>query len=668
MSELSINYKRFDNGLNVDADPDNMDDAELRRADNVILPNKGGFTKRFGVKKVNSTSQASEIGQVIEWMLSNGTAKKLAMVGNNLCVVNSDGSVTVKKALAKSTIGYSTQAVDTTRGITDLLVFVDGNDFYEYGGFDFTTLGATQTITTGKIVKNTPVSTAGTNPGTVGHYYQAKSDLGSIDLKTATYGDTTKWTDVTDSSGVIPDVIRSVTPKDANSNLAPIKKCTMLQWYPTGMRLFAAGNPSEGAALYMCEAGEVNNFKTDTVKLYPAGGSYGAITGMTNMLRSILVSYKTGWRYFSGTTFGSDVTWKSINIPVGSINNEIILTPQSMTFIANNGLYRVDQSILNDDLVVVVQQEFFKNLAEEKIKKYFDNMIYRDNARLVFHDYKIFMACCQTDYHTTDGWQVISRGDIVINDPISQATSNPGTVGRYYQSVSDRGRINTMFESFGDTSKWVDVTPDVATGKPIPGASTAYNNSVLVYDWQQKSFSRFRGWQVNDWVSLYEGKLEFASKNFILQTEYGDNDIDVTTGNVKPVLMDVWTKPYRFGDDSTMHLRKYIKCMYLFAKQYLAEVSGMTINVISDYQENDLTVNLAESLVWGRVWGSIWGFSEAISQRAYFKKDGTRHQIRFSDNSLNNPITIYGIGFDFETLPARGTIIQGGDLIAKYNT
>ena len=735
MADLSINYKRFDKGLNIDTDPDNMDDAELRQADNVMLPAKGGFTRRFGSKKVNATSLAAEVGQVIEWQLSNAQSKLLAMYGNNLCVINSDGTTTLKKTLAAPKIGYSTQAIDIKRGITDLMVFVDGTEFYEYGGFDWTSGAGTKTVTLDMIVKNTPVSTHATLPGIVGNFYKAKSALGSTALGAADYGDTTKWDNVTDSSGVFPDVIRAVaatyagydfttangsqtiavghvvknTPVSTNAspgtvdhfykakvnagyialatadfgnttnwedvtgtvvvNLAPIKKCTMLLWYSTGACLLAAGNPSDAAALYKSLPGEPNNWKTDIERLYPAGGSYGPITGMVMMMRSIIVSYKTGWRHYNGTTLTgatTDVTWKTINIPVGSINNEIALTPQSITFLANDGLYRVDQSILNDDLVVVVQQEFFKNLSVDKVKAYFEAMLYRTKASLIFHDYKLYIAYCQTDYKTSDGYQKIYRGDIVYNSPVSQASANAGTVAHYYQAVADMGRINLMTATFATTAQWTDVTPVENTSTPASGASVAFNNSILVYDWEQKSFTRYRGWQVNDWCALYEGKLMFASKNYVVQANTGYNDVDVTTGSDKGVVMKVITKPYRFGNESTMHLRKYVKRMYLFAKQYLQELSGMTINVISDYVQNDLTVNLAESLIWGRVWGTKWGFTDALTQQADFKKDGTRHQIVFEDASLNNPITIYGIGFDFETLPARATTIQGGDLIGKY--
>ena len=737
MSESSINYKRFDKGLDVDADPDNMDDAALRQGDNIILPPRGGFSKRNGCSKVNEERAGDEIAQVFEWLLSNGRSKKMVMCGKKLCEISEKGKLLPKIELARKTIGYSTQAVDVKRGITDLLVFVDGNDLYEYGGFDWTAAAGTQTVGEGSIVKNLPVSTHGTNAGIVGHFYRAKMALGSVALGSADYGDASKWDDVTDVTGVISDVVRPVvstylghdytttsgvrtvgkgtiiknTPVSthatspgsvdryykakmnfasldlrsadygnaanwedvtgtATAKLDPIRKCTMLLWYSTGMCLLAAGNPEDGAALYKSLPGEPNNWKSDIEKLYPAGGSYGPITGMRMMMRSVLVSYKSGWRHYNGTTLtgeGTDVTWRTINIPVGSVNNEIVLTPQSLTFIGNDGLYRVDQSILNDDMVVVVQQEFFKNLAQDRVKKYFDALLYRENVKLAFHDYKLYIGYCQYDYKTSDGNKDIRRGDIVLNSPVSRAVSKAGTAGRYYQALGDMGKVRLATAAYGEDSKWADVTPLDGSSTPAAGASAAFNNSVLVYDWQQKSFVRFRGWQVNDWATLHDGKLLFATKNFVLQTNAGYNDIDVLTGSLKPVIMKVLTKPFRFGNEKTMHLRKYVKRMYLFTKQYMEQCSSLKISIVSDYISNEMVANLAESLVWGRVYGPTrWGFTDTITQQADFKKDGTRHQVIFYDDALDNPITVYGIGFDFEMLAARASVIPGENLLEDF--
>lgn len=81
--------------------------------------------------------------------------------------------------------------------LLDLEGYLNAGNFGPVDGYDYSTGDGIQTISTGDIVCNEPVSTHAILPGAAGHYYRALGDHGIIDLSAADYGDNTKWEDVT---------------------------------------------------------------------------------------------------------------------------------------------------------------------------------------------------------------------------------------------------------------------------------------------------------------------------------------------------------------------------------------------------------------------------------------------------------------------------------------
>ena len=60
------------------------------------------------------------------------------------------------------------------------------------------------------------------------------------------------------------------------------------------------------------------------------------------------------------------------------------------------------------------------------------------------------------------------------------------------------------------------------------------------------------------------------------------------------------------------------------------------------------TINITESLVWGRDWGLIWGFREAITKMIEITEPSNTFQLEIRNSSLNQPITLVAIGFVYE--------------------
>lgn len=132
MKELR-SYYDFRGGLNTDAAPDNMLDNELVQADNVILVQRGGLTKRLGTVAINSTSYNAQVEQLVEFPRNNGTVELLAIIGTNLSRVDrTNGAATTLAAVNSRRIGRFF--------LNDKFYFVDGTDYRVYDGSTVTSV------------------------------------------------------------------------------------------------------------------------------------------------------------------------------------------------------------------------------------------------------------------------------------------------------------------------------------------------------------------------------------------------------------------------------------------------------------------------------------------------------------------------------------------------
>lgn len=572
-----IGYDDFSKGLNDTTPPDKLHDSELMEAFNIDLCDRGGFSTRKGVTKLNNYSYDAEITQCFEWICSKET-RLLAMIDKKLYLINPTGPKTEKITLKSDRIGYFFYQ--------HRLYFCDGDEFYSWGEYDYPATGTSVSIKSDDIVFNKPKSSGG---GVEGAFYKAKKDMSAKNLSTADYTVDTDWEEVTGINGIISNVIRLVKPQTKDktgaeikdNDLKPIKKCKYFVLHQKSLRIFAAGNPDNPTALYFSEPGSIGYFKGTNV-VFPAN-SEGEVTAITPLLSDILVSYNNSWWHWRGIDPLVDATWEQLPIPYGAISNDaVVLTPFSITFLGRNGIYKLHASGINSDIVMIQNKEIIDNLAENRIEQLIKGITNIKNACAVFHDNKYMLAYC------------------------------------------DEGETN---------------------------------NKVLVYDFGIGGFAVYKGWQVNDWCPKASGDLFFASKNFILKQDDVYTDIDLETGEQKPINLRVKTKYYNLGLGLNA---KLLKRFFLMFKQTIGVTSTIDITIKCDYQKIEmLGINLEDTLVYGRTWGNTWGYTDFSQKYIIINEISPRFQVLLENNNLNDPITVYGLGFDMKPLRApKGEMIE----------
>jgi hypothetical protein len=136
-----------------------------------------------------------------------------------------------------------------------------------------------------------------------------------------------------------------------------------------------------------------------------------------------------------------------------------------------------------------------------------------------------------------------------------------------------------------------------------------------------------------------------AGYNTIFQHDTGDNY------DGKAIHFIVETKPF---DPMKQFMLNYrFRKLFIGAKQYDVKSSSTQLTVTSDYSKNAKKVALAsldESLVYGEgIWGeAFWGWSDfVVKELRLTGMQGKRIKVRAENNALDEPVTIYGIGFEF---------------------
>lgn len=370
----------FRGGINDTSSPDNMQDNELVEGENIELSTRGGFTYRPGTMNINSASYEGNVTQLIEFPLEDGAIRKLSII-NKVLYDTTDGTKKQLTTLARDKVGFFI--------FRNRFYFVDGEKYRVYGDFDYYTNSGTITIKTGDIVKNEPIST-GASPGIEGKFYRAKSDLGSVNLSTASYGDTSKWEDV--SLGSIPDAVRDVKAKtDTTNDLKPIMKCTNFVLHPDSYRVFAFGNPKDQSSIYYSEPGEPNFFK-ELNKIVPTMGD-GPVKALTLLSKSVLVGFKYSWWEYKGIDPTVDATWNPLPVPNGVVSSDTIaLTPTSITYLSTDGIYTMHMGILNQDIVMISSNELVRSITDAKVEKIIASIKNPEKTCAIFRDNKYFLA------------------------------------------------------------------------------------------------------------------------------------------------------------------------------------------------------------------------------------------------------------------------------------
>jgi hypothetical protein len=384
---------------------------------------------------------------------------------------------------------------------------------------------------------------------------------------------------------------------DAN-DFAPIRKCTMFWMHSGSMRVFAGGSPDDNA-LWYSEIGEPGMWNSSINKVYPGNG-FGKMTGLAELSGNLLVSYQNGWYAWSGIDVIEDAKWEMLNIPYGcACNRSIALTPYSFTFLARDGVYSVQASILNLAYVLVTGRSLIKKISEDKVENIVASIGNRQKCRGVFWENAYCLA-----YNYAE------------ESPPSPRASYTG-----FKEVCSGGCF--------------------ADGIPA-------NTKVLKYEWDTQSWTTYTGWTVNQWMTDATG-LFFCTDNFVLKAGEGYSDTNTGNGEKKAIDVRVRTKDYVIYSPFKY---KEVRFVGLMLKQF-SGYGDSKLDVLmraGHRQFKILGIDSNESLAWGRSWFKRWGWRDEQIKIAEASEVADTFSLEFAHSQTDDPFTVIAIGFAYRTL------------------
>jgi hypothetical protein len=116
----------------------------------------------------------------------------------------------------------------------------------------------------------------------------------------------------------------------------------------------------------------------------------------------------------------------------------------------------------------------------------------------------------------------------------------------------------------------------------------------------------------------------------------------------QPIPFKVITKPFDLVGRMVQDAK--IKKAYIAVRQYGPESSTLRVNLKTDYVDTAFNLKLDESFVWGEaLWGeAIWGWIDTVTKEMKIGEKGKRVQVTIENNEIDQPVTIYGLGFMFK--------------------
>ena len=163
--------------------------------------------------------------------------------------------------------------------------------------------------------------------------------------------------------------VENVEPYDDETNdLEPIKRCRFVVRHPNSYRIFAAGDSQNPKAWYFSEPNDPTYFKETNV-LHPTTGD-GPVQGLAVFGDALVVFYRHSLWVWRGTDPETDAVWHKVPSGVGTMAPwSVDLTPNSMTFLGEGGLYAISPAILGFDVTIEPTEGMVLNLAKNKVEK-----------------------------------------------------------------------------------------------------------------------------------------------------------------------------------------------------------------------------------------------------------------------------------------------------------
>lgn len=645
-------YSDFSGGYNDTVSAISLKDNELALSENADYSAEvKAFKTRKGCTKVNSESYGAEITDGYSWTIGSIYKKCVVKNGKVYDLDVSDGTLTEKIALtsgAKRIYPFV---------LYNLLYFGDGSKLYVWGDFDYSTELGTQDIKKGDIVRNNG------DTAVKGNFYQALSDLGSTDLSKEDFSVTSKWKNVTDVRYTASNVVREIKAYDPSA--AEVVELSILSGASTAGTITVV----LGADTFTCavSAGDtVAQIITKLMAVTTSGWDKVKSSNSIVFTRSEKGICDNG--YFDPSVTGITATY-TVKTEGKDNDNNLDDIKKCTMFVVHPGSYRVFAAGNPDDNALYYSEigkaNYFKGdinklypvsgygkitaiaLLSDSVIISYENGWYAWNGITPLEDAKwsalnIPYGCVCHDSVALMPYSFMFMGKEGLYT-VSASVLNSELVMVYGKDVISKvteNRLEKTMESIADRKSCRGIFYDNVYYLAFKDKQG--ENKVLKYEWNTKSFTIITGWKVNQW--LYDPEeLYFASKNYVLKTNNGYNDIDVETGENKPIHLKIRTKEYALGNELS---QKCVQLMGLIFKQTDEEFSDVNIRLIMGYQSKTVSnVDLVESLIYGRLWGKIWGYRESIVKMIEVIRTSNVFQVEIESNTLNNPVTLLGIGF-----------------------
>lgn len=214
---------------------------------------------------------------------------------------------------------------------------------------------------------------------------------------------------------------------------------------------------------------------------------------------------------------------------------------------------------------------------------------------------------------------------------------------RQVSTLTSQGRVLSSIEttlkgiSLADKRKAVGHYFDNKYYLSFPSGLT------LVYDTILQCWTKYTNIKANSFLTK-EGVLFFASDSGYIYRF----DANVYSDDGEPINFMLHTKNFDFNYEVQ---DKKFKKFWTIAKQYDAETSIFNLAAKVDYIDVEIEeVSTDESQGWGEaVWGeSFWGYRDVVQNELRIQKRGKNIQLIITNNEVDQPLTIYGMVFQYK--------------------
>ncbi|MFV0515774.1 MAG: hypothetical protein ACK5MV_00040 [Aminipila sp.] len=647
-------YSDFSGGYNDTVSAISLRDNELALSENADYSAEvKAFKTRKGCGKVNSNSYGAEITDGHSWTVGS-VYKKCVVKGGKIYELNANGTLTEKITLTSgATQIYPFQ-------LYNCLYFGDGTKLYVWGDFDYSTELGTQTIKNGDIVRNNG------DTAVKGNFYQALGAHGSTDLSKENFATTSRWQDVTAVRYTASNVARELQSYEPAT--AEVVELSIMSGASTAGTITLV----MGKDTFTCAIAANDTVAQIVDKIMAITTSGWTKTKSANKV--IFTKTEKGLcenGYFDPSITGITATY-TVKVEGKTNDNNLGDIKKCTMFVVHPSSFRVFAAGNPDDNALYYSEIGKANYFKSDLNKMYPSSGYGKITAISLLSDSVLVSY-ENGWYAWNGitpledatWKALNIPyGCVCHDSVALLPNSfmfMGKDGLYNVSASILNSELVMI--YGkDTIKKVTENRLENTIKEITNKSRCKGifydnvyylafldkdgiNKVLKYEWDTKSFTIVTGWKVNQWLADPE-HLYFASKNYVLKANDGLNDIDVETGNAKPIHLRIKTKEYALGNELS---QKCLQLLGLIFKQTDEEESEVDIKLLMGYEHKEISnVDLVESLTYGRAWGKTWGYRESIVKMVEVIRTSNVFQLEIESNTLNNQVTLLAIGFIYE--------------------